>query len=71
MKIYVAQELKSAYKLEGNALQFATISQDNVFDTDAFDDVDQDLVGSEPCTFMGKETTFSDVYDFITKSLNQ
>jgi len=42
-----------------------------VFDTDTFDDVDQDLVESEPCTFMGKETIFSEVYDFITKSLNQ
>ena len=69
MKIYIATELRCAYRLNGEVLEFADISKGNIFDTDAFDAVDAELVGDETVTFLGKETDFNEVYKIITIAL--
>ncbi len=69
MIVYISKELRSAYRLNGEELEYAPISQDNTFDMDAFDYVEPDLVGDELVVFLDKETNFYDAYATVTKIL--
>lgn len=43
MKIYISKRIGSAYAIIDGALMFATMSEDNTFDTEDFSGVDEDL----------------------------
>ena len=70
MKIYIALELKSAYRMNNGELEYAHIDDKGVFDTDTFDYVEPELVGDETVTFQGKEAQFYDVYKQIKEVLS-
>ncbi|CAN5659745.1 hypothetical protein BH23THE1_BH23THE1_36110 [soil metagenome] len=69
MKIYIATELKSAYRLNDDSLEYAPINSDGTINTDSFNDVDLELIGDEEITFLGKKCTFNDAYAAITEIL--
>lgn len=68
MKVLVSVELKSAYTLNGDELEYAPIVN-NVFDTEKFDYIDIDLVGDEVVTYNGRQDTLKTVYQDIKTAL--
>lgn len=69
MKVYISNELKSAYILSNNSLMFVNIHKSGVYDEDDFCDIDNELVGDEKVVFMGQVTDMSTVYGFIRNEL--
>ena len=71
MKIYIATELGSAYRLEDGNLQYAHISKDSTFDSDSFDYVEPELICDEIIQFQGKQMPFNEAYKIITDCLSK
>ena len=69
MKIYISQELGSAYQLIGDSLEFAPLMKDGTFETNDFGATEPELMGEEPVTFEGVETNFYGAYATIIKRL--
>ena len=70
MRVFIALELKSAYRLNNGELEYAPIDDKGTFDIDMFDYVEPELIGDETVIFEGQEIQFNDVYIKIKEVLN-
>ena len=69
MKEFIAEELDCKYRWnkEYGTLEYAPKLQDGTYDE--YNSVDEDIVGTEPVTFMNKLMTFTDVYRIVEREL--
>lgn len=77
-KIYISEQLGTAYKLENGTLMFSPLmvrvgkeylpEMDSIF-IDEWDEVGRDLVGEELVEFNHSQLTFNQVWDIITEYL--
>ncbi len=70
MKLFIALELKSVYRLNNGELEYTPIDHKGTFDIDSFDYVEPELIGDELVTFEGQEIQFNEVYKKIKEVLS-
>ena len=66
MKIIIVKQVGSAYRFDGNSLEYTPVLKDNIIDTDEFYGVDIDLMKDEPLSepyYSAK--TFGELYERI------
>lgn len=71
-RIVFCPDLACAYRWnsEYEVLEFQDLQENGVStDNDLWFDVEEDIIGSEPVTFRGFETTISNVYRIVEKEL--
>lgn len=71
MKIFISQEMGSAYRVKDHGLQFAPLMKDGTFNTEDFDYTEPDMVGEEYVTFEGVDTNLYGVFATIKRRLTE
>lgn len=69
--IVVVPEMGCAYRwsYEWDELEWCPIQNGGVLDAEEWGTIDQDIVGDEPVTYEGRDTTLSEVYKDVTRKL--